>query len=258
VPVNVTTTTDIGQPRSLSARQMQELKGSFSFLDDFDYMSQFACSHDFGTHSFAKLLPVRASSSHLLDIRMQAINALICTNIPDFKLNKTQNVNDSSLGNELVPPLDLQADQELRADVRAANKAANNAGMWSTFELQTADYYTAAFPTACCWKIDSGQVGNIDVANLPKYDETAPSRAVQFDGTQSTLMGDSPAATSFQQATETAHPACVAAPPVGNERFQHQRGPRQGPHEQGRGGRNTPDAEQVSGPGAEKAPGRSQ
>jgi hypothetical protein len=180
---------------------MQELKGTFPFLDDFDYVSQFACSPDFGTHSFAKLLPVRASSSHLLDIRPQAINALFCTNIPDFKFTKTQNVIDSSLGNELVPPLDLQADQELRADVRAANKAANNAGMWSTFELQTADYYTAAFPTACCWKIDSGQICNIVVADLPECDDTAPSRAVQADGTQNILMGDSPAATSFQQAT---------------------------------------------------------
>jgi hypothetical protein len=172
VPVNVTTTTDIGQPRSLSTRQTQEPKGSFSFLYDFDNMSQFGSSCDIGTHSSAKLLPVYASSSHLSNTSPQAINPLNCTNIQDFKLYKTQNVIDSSLGNDkdITKLLTLQDNGELSADVRQALNADAEG------EIDPSDFFAAVDTAACLatrsQKLVESRLGEI-AATLQFDQETA-------------------------------------------------------------------------------------
>jgi hypothetical protein len=200
-PGNATMTACIGQPRSLSARQKQEPRRSLQCFNAFDCNPLFASSYDFSTHSLVKLLPGSASSSHLFDTHpdhiMQAINALKCTTkLHDFRLSKTQDAIDTTLGNELlVSTLDLQADQVLSADVRTANKAAEIAGMWSPNQLLTAGY-PAAYPATRCRNIDSGQTCNI-VAAMPEYDDTAQSWALQPSSTLNTMMFESTSAITF-------------------------------------------------------------
>jgi hypothetical protein len=259
VPVNVTTTTDIGQPRSLSTRQTQELKGSFSFLHDFYNMSQFESSRDFGTHSSAKLLPVDTTTSHLLNTSPQAINPLNCANTQDFKLSKTQqNVIDSSLGNDkkITTLFTLQDIDELSADVRQALHAAAEG------EKDPCDFFAAAETAACLatrsQKLVESRLG--EIAAQVQFDQvTAQKWAAQCYGTQNTLVGDSPAAAAFQlaKASEPKTAVPVAVSSAWPKPFKGSGGQGRG-RAVGRGVRNTPRAEQVSGPGADKAPGRPQ
>jgi hypothetical protein len=255
-PVNATTTTDIGQPRSLSARQKHGPSRSLPSFFDFDGMISSSSSHDFGIPCFVKSLPVCASPSHLFDNTTPAINALGCTKIQDFKLPTAPDVIDAPLGKELVPPLDPQADQELSADVRAADEAAKSAGMWSPFELLTA-VHTAAYPTTRCRKIGAGQSCDI-VAYLPQHDDTAHKWAVLLLGPQNTQRGHSTSAAAFYllQSEELAPPRFAAT----SAAFELQNGASGGRGRERTEGweyRNIHQAEQVSGPGVQVALGRS-
>jgi hypothetical protein len=257
---NATTTTGIRQPRSLSARQELTSCSSSPFSMDFDYTSLFSPSYDFGPRCFVKPLPGCASpSSPLFDAITQAINALNCTKIQDFKLTTAPDVIDAGRGEEQGPPLDPQADQELSADVRRANKAAiASAGMWSPDELLTA-VQTAAYPTTHCRKINSGQVRI--VTDLPGNDSTALRWAAHEPHTPA-LMGVLPAAAAALQRVTAAEPqpAASVAPPAWAAKSSCKSGGGRGRGSAGDrvGGRNPPAVEQVPGPGADAAPGRAQ
>jgi hypothetical protein len=222
-------------------------------------MSQFESSRDFGTHSSTKLLPVDTISSHLLDTSLQAINPLNCTTTQDFRLSKTQNVIDSSLGNDknVTTLFTLQDNDELSADVRQALDAAAEG------EKDPGDFFaavnTAAYLAAWSQKLVYTRVAEI-AATLQYDQETAQKWAAQCYGAQNTLMGDSPAAAAFQLAKASEpKPAVpvVAIPSAWPKTFKGSGGQGRG-RAVGRGGRNTPRAEQVSGPGADIAPGRPQ
>ena len=183
-------------------------------------MSQFESSRDFGTHSSTKLLPVDTISSHLLDTSLQAINPLNCTTTQDFRLSKTQNVIDSSLGNDknVTTLFTLQDNDELSADVRQALDAAAEG------EKDPGDFFAAVETAACLatrsQKLVRSRLGEI-AAQLQFDQDTAQKWAVQTDGSQNTLMGDSPAAAAFQQqeAAEPAKQAAAAAPPSWPKNF---------------------------------------
>ena len=262
---NATTTTAIRQPRSQSARQ--ELAGctGLPFSADFNYISMFLRSYDFGMRGFVKLLPVCASPSPLFDDIMQANNALKCTKMQDFKLENALDVIDAGRGKEQGPPLDPRADQELMsADVRPANKAAiiASAGMWSPDELPTAVLTTAAYPTTRCRKVNYGQVRI--VTDLPENDSTAQRWAAHgYESHTPAMMGDLPAAAACRlvgAAEPKPQPAALSALPAwvteggsgpGGGRGRDSAGDRIG-------GMNPLAVEQVSGPGADAALGRAQ
>jgi hypothetical protein len=161
------------------------------------------------------------------------------------------------LGKELVTPLDPQAVHELSADVRAAHETDNIAGMWSSEKLLTVGH-PAASPTTRCRKIVPEQIGNT-FADLPDVDTTAQTWAVQSSRPLNTTMFEATSAAAFHLLkSEELAPASFQATPATSELQNGASGGRGRCLTGGWRVRNALQAEQVSGPGAEKAPGRSQ
>jgi hypothetical protein len=176
---------------------------------------------------------------------------------PDFRSPAVQDGITVALEKEITPLLTLQAIGELSADVHQALDAAAEG------EIDPCDFFaavkTAAYLTTWSQKLVESRLGEI-AAQLQFDQETAQRWAVQSYGSQNTLMGDSPAAAAFQQqkAAEPAKQAAAAAPSSWSKNIFKGSGGRGRGRTGDRGGRNTPRAEQVSGPGADKASGRPQ
>jgi hypothetical protein len=177
---------------------------------------------------------------------------------PDLRQPQVQDGITISLSKEINPLLTIQAIGELSADVHRALQAAQGADEINIPDLLAA-VNTAAYLAAWSQKLVDTRVGEI-AATLQYDQETAQKWAAQCYGTQNTLMGDSPAAAAFQLAKasepKTAVPV-VAIPSAWPKTYKGSGGQGRG-RAAGRGGRNTPRAEQVSGPGADRAPGRPQ
>jgi hypothetical protein len=176
---------------------------------------------------------------------------------PDYRSPALQDGITIALEKEVTPLLTLQAIGELCTDVHKALDAAAEG------EIDPGDFFaavkTAAYLTTWSQKLVESRLGEI-AAQLQFDQDTAQKWAVQTYGSQNTLMGDSPAAAAFQQqkAAEPAKQAAAAAPSSWPKNFFRDSGGRGRGRTGGRGGRNTPRAEQVSGPGADKASGRPQ
>ena len=182
---------------------------------------------------------------------LKAVQAREPVNFPPYYFRQvaTQDCNTVALEKELSPLLILEAVLELGADVHTA---------LSDAETDPGEFFaavdTAAYLATSCRKLVTARSG--EIAAFLQYDaETAHKWAVQNYGSQITLMGDSLAAVALQLAKATAPklaPRAAAAPWPNAASQRTQRAPSKG---QGRGrtgawgGRNTPHAEQRSGPG---------
>jgi hypothetical protein len=176
---------------------------------------------------------------------------------PDYRSPAVQDGITIALEKEVTPLLTLQAIGALSADVHQALDAAAEG------EMDPSDFLaavrTAAYLTTWSQKLVESRLGEI-AAQLQFDQDTAQRWAVQSYGSQNTLMGDSPAAAAFQlmKAAEPAKQAAAAAPPSWSKNVFKGSGGRGRGRTGDRGGRNTPRAEQVTGPGADKASGRPQ
>jgi hypothetical protein len=175
----------------------------------------------------------------------------------NFRSPQVQDGITIALTKEITPLLTLEAIGELSADVHQALADASGE------DSDPADFFaavqTAAYLAAWSQKMVCARLG--EIAAFMQFDhDTAQRWAAQSYGPQNTLMGDSPAAAAFQlvKAAEP-KPAASATPAWAGKIGSKPSGGRGRGRAGGRaGGWSPPAAEQVSGPGASKAPGRAQ
>jgi hypothetical protein len=218
--------------------------------------------------------PLEASKAGFDAVALQDLAALASAPVPllhvaDHELVKAVEARMSQryfgvsspqddFGMELTPLMSVQSWLELLADVRAAPALAQ--GGDQNLNAFVAAVHTAAYLTTWGKKLVAGRLGG--AAAYLQFDVDAAHKwAVHSYEAQNTMLGDAAAAVAFALAEAT-----DAQPPTAHSPQQPVRGQLQGTS----GGRckgctggsregwNTSTAEQVSGPGANRAPARAQ